>query len=155
MRVRICYCFECMLPKEPLAVSDVGVHNLLIVAAAIGVVATPLVALGSPPGSTRAGLSNPTEHRFMEAPAADRLGIRLARGGAAQGVPPGTGMPRAAFAQMDSDADGSLSRQETQAMELLHERFDRADRNADGRISEDEYDAFEAAGGYTPLRPEP
>lgn len=48
------------------------------------------------------------------------------------------------FAEMDANADGSLSRDELTAGEMLHEHFDVADTDGDGMLSQDEVDAHRA-----------
>lgn len=60
---------------------------------------------------------------------------------AAQPAPPA----KKTWAELDTDRNGNLSREESAAVPALEAVFERADANADGALTGDEYKAYLAA----------
>lgn len=71
-------------------------------------------------------------------------GGEAAGGGATGGAP--------SFSQLDTDGDGSISRNEAQAMPQLEQNFQQADRNQDGKVDQSEFAQFET-GADTGMAP--
>ncbi|WOB25999.1 MULTISPECIES: EF-hand domain-containing protein [Xanthomonas] len=61
-------------------------------------------------------------------------------------APAGTLAPRS-FRSLDSDADGSLTREEAGADPILREKFADFDSNGDGRLSRDEFASYQPGPG--------
>ncbi len=87
---------------------------------------------------------------WFVAPEGDPLGAAASRNSMvaeqspAEGVMPGTGMPRATFATMDGNVNGTIERSE--AAPWLAGHFDQLDTNADGRLDRAELRTAELPG---------
>ncbi|WP_259163590.1 EF-hand domain-containing protein [Xanthomonas sp. 4461] len=126
----------------------------------------PLLAFAAPPELPPASTQQPLAPPGSSAPAmsplpieppppattpllpSDPAGPVRPRSGADSSVaaPAGTLVPRS-FRSLDSDADGSLTREEAGADPILRENFADFDSNGDGRLSRDEFASYQPGPG--------
>ncbi|EGD11504.1 EF-hand domain-containing protein [Xanthomonas vesicatoria] len=127
---------------------------------------SPMLAFAAPPELPPATAQQPLVPPGTSAPAmaplpieppspattplvpSDPAGPVHSRSGAESSVaaPAGTLAPRS-FRSLDSDADGSLTREEAGADPILRENFADFDSNGDGRLSRDEFASYQPGPG--------